>query len=510
VQTRRRPFRSLCAGVTLLLVAGSALAQNADDYFLDRRGDLRKFEHEYRVWIKDREPYPIRAVAEALIWIGLGTAYYWIDPLANSEDWDDPSVFEKLRGDAVSFDNNLVSTNFILHPFAGAAIYGTARVNGLSVPASFAYVAASSLAWEFAFEWREQASVNDLIFTSVGGVSLGEFISRLSDYASSAGKNAEWGNQIAAHTLGLPHKIHQWIDGPRPKTSLPPDSLGFSSGYWHRFSASYGFGEIDNDAFESSAAHSIGLSAELVAIPGFLRPGRISFGFDQANFTDGKLRLLYDTHGLAEFDARVRATLFGYLTQEFTARAGSAAMIGLGTGLRYYDSWRLTRRDGYAFVHLPGPELGVWTRNGPLTLRAQLGASFDFAGIRPLGFTTWERRFDEDGLRSVLTRRGYTYAWCGSSRATLAARSGMFGIGASANAAWCRSIQGLDRFEPKADADVTSVDALLELDAWAGLRPPGPVELRLELEHKLRRGWMGPLAAEDWDRRAAAVLAYLF
>lgn len=510
VQARCRPFRSCRAGIAWLLFTQTAFAQDAGDYFLDRRGDLRKFDREYRVWIDDREPYPIRAAVEGLIWVGLGTAYYWIDPLANSEDWDDPAVTDKLSGDALNFDNNLVSTNFILHPFAGAAIYGTSRVNGLSVPVSFAYVAASSLAWEFALEWREQASVNDLFFTAIGGVSLGEFIFRLSDYASSAGPGAKWGNVVAAHTLGLPHKIHEWIDGPRPRTTLPADSLGFSSAYWHRFSASYGFGEIENDAFDSSPAHSIGLDAQIVAIPGFLRPGRIKLGFDEANFTEGRLRLLYDTEGLAEMDARVSTTLFGYLTQEFSAREGSAGLVGLGTGLRYYDSWRLDRRDGYAFVHLPGPVFGIWTRNGPTRLKAELGASFDFAGIRPLGFASWEEIFDEDGLRSVLTRRGYTYAWCGSSRARFAANSGMLGIGAEANAAWCRSIQGLDRFEHKAVDDVTSSDALFELDAWAGFRPPGPIQLRLELEHKLRRGWMGQLSAETWDRRAAAVAAYVF
>jgi len=510
VQARRRPVRSLCAGIASLLFAENAIGQDEGDYFVDRRGDLRSFDREYRVWITDREPYPFRAAVEALIWIGIGTAYYWHDPLANSEDWDDPSVLDKLRGDALSFDNNMVTTNFILHPLAGAAVYGSSRINGLSVPWSFAYAAASSVAWEFAFEWRERASVNDLIVTSISGVSFGEFLSRLSDYASSAGPNARWGNVVAAHTIGLPHKIHEWIDGPRPRTTLPPDSLGFSSAYWHRFSASYGFGEIDNDAFASSPAHSIGLEAKIAAVPGFLRPGHVRFGFDEANFTEGRLRLLYDTDGLAEVDARVSATLFGYLTQEFTGRAGSAALVGLDTGLRYYDSWRLDRRDGFAFVHLPGPLFGIWSRRGSARLKAQIGASFDFGAIRPLGFGSWEERFDEDGLRSVLTRRGYTYAFCGSSRARVAAHNRLFGVGANANAAWCRSIQGIDRFENKADADVTSVDTLVELDAWAAFRPPGPVELRFELDHKLRRGWMGRISAENWDRRAGAVLAYVF
>jgi hypothetical protein len=57
---------------------------------------------------------------------------------------------------------------------------------------------------------------------------------------------------------------------------------------------------------------------------------------------------------------------------------------------------------------------------------------------------------------------------------------------------------------------VTSVDTLVELDAWAAFRPPGPVELRFELDHKLRGGSMGRISAENWDRRAAAVIAYVF
>jgi hypothetical protein len=127
-----------------------------------------------------------------------------------------------------------------------------------------------------------------------------------------------------------------------------------------------------------------------------------------------------------------------------------------------------------------------------------------------LGFSSWEEHFDEDGLRSVLTRRGYSYAWCASSRARLSANNRTLGLGAHANAAWCRSIAGLDRFEHRADADVTSTDTLIELEAWAGLRPRGPVELRFELEHKLRRGSMGRISLETWDRRAAAVIAYVF
>jgi hypothetical protein len=507
---RRWPIVSTCAAALALLLTRSAGATEPDARFVDRRGKLRDFEHEYRVWFLDREQHPLRAAIESLVWIGLGTAYYWLDPLANSEDWDDPSIWEKVRGEALSYDNNLGSTNFILHPFAGAAIYGTARLNGLPVWTSFAYAATSSLAWEYALEWREQASVNDLVFTAIGGVALGEFLFRISEYASSAPENRQWGNVVAAHTLGLPHRLHELVDGPRPRTSLPPDSLGFSSAYAHRFGLSYAFGQLQNDLDAKEPVHTIGLSAELAAIPGFLRQGQFDLGFYESNFVEGALRFSYEGTDLAEVDAQVSTVSFGYLTQAFDRRGGTAQLIGLGTGLRYYDSWKLERRDRYSFVHLPRPVFGFWARSGKLRARARLSAGFDFAGIRPLALDAWRERYGDYGLRSVLLRRSYTYAGCASSRAELNVTVPALGAGALANAGWCRSLGGMDRFDDHPEPEVSSVDSLLELGAWASVRPDGPIELRLELDHNLRRGSMGPLDAARWDARGAAAIAYVF
>jgi Domain of unknown function (DUF3943) len=506
VHARCWVFRGMCGLVVSLLQASPAAANDDADYFVDQAGKSRIFEDEYRLWFSSSEPHAIRAGLETALLLGLGTTYYWLDPLT-SEDWDDPPVIHKLNGEAVSFDTNRFSTNFILHPLAGAAYYGIGRINGLSVLTSFASAVASSVVWEFALEWREQASVNDMIVTPMSGVSLGEFLVRLGDYVNSSGPNAHWGNVLAAHTIGLPEKLHAWMDGPQ-RTGLPQDALGFSTAYWHRFATSLGIGEIDNDEHDSSPALSLGAEAELVAIPGFLRPGRFQLGFDQGNFTDGRLRLLFDAGGLAEVDASVSTVPFGSFSQSIERGEGSARLIGLGTGFRYYDSWRLGRRDGYAFVHFPGPVLAVWLRSGSLGLDAGISGSFDFAGIRPLAAPAFLSRFGENEVRSALTMRGYTYAWCASSRARLAVNATRIGIGASAHVGWCRSIQGLDRFDGEEDA--TSSDSLLELDAWAAFRPPGPVELRLELEHRGRQGEMGREVVERWDQRAAAVAAFVF
>jgi hypothetical protein len=505
-------LRALLAACGLCLLAWSrdAAADEEEGRFIDRRGAERAFAAEYNAWFGPERPRYLRAAGEALLLTGLGTVYYLGDPLANARDWDDPTLAQKFSGEAVSFDNNLSSTNFIWHPLAGSAVYGFSRLNGLGVYASVAYSTASSALWEYVLEWREKVSLNDLIFTSIGGAAIGEFLFHLGGYVTSTPWNTSFGNQFAAYTIGLPHKLHADVRRSPPTTALPPDALGFASAYWHRFALSYGLCALQNDALASGTVHSIGLGAELVAMPGFLRPGRFETGFEQGNFTESRLRVLLNEDGLAEADARVSAVLLGYYAQDFVASDGAGKLIGVGTELRYYESWRLGRRDGFAFVHLPGPVAGTFARSGALTARARAAGSVDFAAIHPVAFESWRRSFGTSGLKSVLVNQGYVYAFCGSTRNRMAIGLGPFELGGDANFAICRSLQGLDRVQAEVSREVPSTDLVLELDAHMAARGLGPFELRLELEELRRAGSMGQIDAERSDRRAAGVIEYVF
>jgi hypothetical protein len=50
----------------------------------------------------------------------------------------------------------------------------TARSNGYNYLTSVAWTFTGSLLWEYAGEFREQVSINDMIFTTMGGALLGE------------------------------------------------------------------------------------------------------------------------------------------------------------------------------------------------------------------------------------------------------------------------------------------------------------------------------------------------
>lgn len=496
-------------GAALYLVPRVAEAEE-QGRFVDRHGTDRDFRREYEAWFDNRKPHYLRAAGEALILSGLGTAYYWLDPLANAPSWDDPSLGDKLSGEAVSFDDNLTSTNFVWHPLAGTSIYGFSRLSGLGVPAAFGYAAASSLVWEYLLEWREKVSINDMIFTPFGGAALGEFFFHLSGYVSSTPWNSSFGNKMARYTIGLPHWLHSDVTPPVPTTGLPPDALGFSSAYWHVFGAGYGLASLHNEARDSALAHLLELRGELVAMPGFLRPGHFAFGFDEGNFTRARLRLMLGESGLDEADAFVSTVFFGYYDQDFDQVGGSAKMIGVASSLRFYESYRLGRRDGFAFVHFPGPAAGLWAKAGELLAFLRAEGSVDFGAIRPLGYTVWERERGSDGVKSVLAKRGYAYVFCGSSRGEIGASIGPFTAGGSVGYALCRSLQGLDRRQEQVVYDVPSTDSVLELGGYAGLKDIGPFELRVEAEELRRSGSMGSSSEKRRERLTSAVVEYVF
>src|SRR5690606_24073244 len=69
------------------------------------------------------------------------------------------------------------AVNQIGHPYQGNNYFATGRANGLSFWESAAVTAFGSATWEY-FGETNQASLNDFINTTLGGVALGEMLHR--------------------------------------------------------------------------------------------------------------------------------------------------------------------------------------------------------------------------------------------------------------------------------------------------------------------------------------------
>ena len=98
------------------------------------------------------------------------------------QDWaniNGESISENFRK-GLTWDDDGFSMNQFFHPYHGSAYFNAARSNGLSFWESAPYVLGGSLMWEYAME-TTRPSYNDLLNTTLSGITLGEITFRISD-----------------------------------------------------------------------------------------------------------------------------------------------------------------------------------------------------------------------------------------------------------------------------------------------------------------------------------------
>jgi hypothetical protein len=469
---------------------------------------LRSFRETYDAGARPRrrERHYLRAVLEEGAVLGVGTAYYWIRPEINKTDWDFPDYATRMSNLRPTFDTNLHVTNNVLHPLAGSFYYGFARLNGLSIPESIGYSFATSAVFEFFLEWLEKASVNDLIMTPMGGFAPGEFFLHLGDYFNSAPRADGWLRKASGLAFGLPHRLHGGESFTPGAHRLPPDALGYSSYYTHRFDLLLGAGRAVNDAGSVGQTLELRVEARMIAMPGFLRPGRFSTGFGDGNFTDARFHAAVG-NGLGEsFDLFFDANLAGRYAQNVAVvdgqREGRASMIALDTSMRFADRRFGHRYDGYAMAHLLGPAFKLWSVHGEFTARLEGATHPDFATMFSPAFLEWRRRYGDAGVKSSLQQKDLYYGYGWSGRLEGAVGYGRFELGSRAFLGAYGSIDRWDRFQDRVTRKTHLEDRITELEAWVGWSVPRlPVHLRVYTQHFGHDSRLEPVRWTRWDRR---------
>ncbi len=79
-----------------------------------------------------------------------------------------------------AYDHDAFKTNQSSHPFHGSLFFNTARTNGFSFWESAPFALLGSLVWELHLE-NEPPAINDLVNTTLGGMTRGEAMYRLSN-----------------------------------------------------------------------------------------------------------------------------------------------------------------------------------------------------------------------------------------------------------------------------------------------------------------------------------------
>lgn len=484
------------------LTAATARGQRHDHpevegSFLDREGEWRGLEPSYDGWFGEErfEPDLLRATVWSALLLAFGTAWYWAKADLNRLDWEFPNPGARLTTEALRFDDNRFTTNNLLHMMSGTGYYGLSRVNGLGPPASFLVAFFASAFWEVVMEWRERISINDSIFTPIGGVATGELFYAIGEYVTSAPGGGGVAQHAAAWTLGLPRSLHAALDDAEDPPALPPDELGFSSAFWHRFHIDFDVASVGNDAGGQAVAVGPTFEAEIVAVPGYLRPGDLELLFGNGNFTRARLSMLFGEDGFDDVDLYVATMLAGWFRQDLSRAAGDrlrgySAAVGAEVAYRYRQHWRLDRSDEHAIVHILGPAADVRVPLGFAWLRARAAAHVDFAGVHSLAFERW----NADGLavKSILPYRGYYYGVGGSGELELSIDVPGATLGGTIFYGGWDSVEGLDRRQEEVVEDISSDDRILEYRVWLSFGPPrGVFRVRLGFAELLHDSDMG-------------------
>lgn len=471
--------RALCLGLALaaVFVALPARAQllgcpaGSPDCFIDGAGSLGSAHRAYRLQHKPAEPHHLRAFAEEVTWLTIGTTWYWLAKDKNLVDWDRPSAKKRFTLDVIRMDNNDFPINFTLHPWSGSAYYTAARTNGLSFAASSGYAFGACLAWEYGIEFREKVSFNDLIFTPLPAISLGEFFSRLMIYVNRPAHAPTTGQKVAGWLFGPLQAFSDAFDGGPKISNTPADALGYSSYVHHSFRFHAGFA-LQSSGNSESLLSDLGFDGAFVTIPSYQRRGRFRSFLHDADFSRFWMSFVQGG-GDHEFDSYADVSLFGVYEQniDHDLRGGSV-FLGSSLGYRARRSFFPGFRDELAVTHLPGLAIESSLLFGP---RALMQLAFrltpDFAGVRSLSARDWQSQNPEAVGKTAVEKKGYLYSFGVSSLLEMSLQLSRVTLGGRVWFGAFNSVEGLDRSQETLTADPKGVDRVLDFESFMRLAP---------------------------------------
>jgi len=454
-------------------------------------------------------PDYLSAGLEAVGILAIGEVWYLTDTSISKVDWKyDVSwttVREKLvTGRGIQFDDNVLYLNSPGHPAAGAIYYESARMNGLGMFASFCAGVLSTFAWEYLVEFREVASINDMVMTPVGGLALGEPLNEISDFFRRSEPTPL--NRVLSGLFSFPSGLNPARNASAPGGLRLLDSRGLSADKWHRFALTAGFDVVHAEgAYLSALGGSAGLEAQLLGDELLGRPGASSQLSAGPLATRTHLGATFSGRGLQDLVILGETVYAGLWVQDLkgtdAAVRGPTALLGLGALFEHEERFAPGLIDQMGLVAIAGPTAQGTLDLGELHLRTGADLYPVFGAMFSEAWPSLLANPDvTDRPSAVLVAQGYYWAYGlrASARLALEFRNGALG------AEWRRiEVQSAERAlgrEPVADLPLD--DRRQTFSFWVGHRTPLPdVWLRATFEHTRRWSEAGKLSATRDDSR---------
>jgi hypothetical protein len=452
----------------------------------------------------------VRAFIEMGLNLVVTAVYYWVNYKDFLEDWQFTLTWKDQKrkfftSEGFRMDSNRLVTNTI-HSWAGAFYYSCARTNGLSPFASLLFSTGGSIVWEYIAEWREISSINDHIFTGLGGLTFCEPLFQIAGHFRSRPGLA---NRIATFLVNPTLGINDFLDGKSRGQRIPTRD-------WSDFRLSLGGKEVTVAPTDGSNSHfSLEVDLRQVTLPGYGRPGSGSGYARQPLQSEYQIHFSFNERMYEEVYARTRCVMGGWWWKDVRADEGGAlhgaeywlgwvtawdffqkkAVVSydgkwLGKSEAWLERERPTRfTDKFSSLHIVGPAFNWTGYAGKFCVRFNLDATFDFSMINSMAFNEYSVGHEVWGVKTTLNNWGYYYSLGYSLGAGLDLRLG--GLRAEAGVKYQRfsSIQGIDRFQEQVTDDSPLSDSRLACSAGlSAVIPRTPFLLSLNLENIERRG----------------------
>jgi hypothetical protein len=450
------------------------------------------------------------ALGEALILETGATLIYWHKYARFIEDWQFELTLEDqirrfLTLDALRFDSNNFQLNYT-HSLAGALFYSFARTNRFTPFESFLFTATHSLFWEYITEWREVVSINDNIFTIMGGAIIGESFFQLGNYF--LGKKGIINRALGIFFNPVLH-INCLLDKNNHPQSYPyKDSLSLNLG----FVKDYSISSLREPQFY------LGLHVRILNLDKFKEVSDFSIRVKGVPLNDLSMKMRIGNAGIEEFQTRLRVVYKGLFSQviqidEGDLLTGYSMLLGWGSGYEFLRRRSLEDYDGAnefvfvkddpiidypvqftekrAVINLIGPSLDLIVFRKQLTLSITTAFYPDFAMINSFALREFSKTVHLGYTKSNLSNFGYYFALGCSFLFNFDLDYRNVHLGIRFNWQYYDSVEGVDRMQDKIryDYDLTDTRREFNLELGVNLRFI-PVSLKLVWENLFFKGWI--------------------
>lgn len=462
-----------------------------------------------------------RAILEYFSVIAIPQIFYWAGwwgeykPWHYRLNWKDQSK-KLFTLSAWKFDSNIFFVNW-MHASAGAVYYNIARSNRLNRFESLLFTLGGSFYWEYVAEWRTVVSINDNIFTILGGFPIGEAwynLGRFFLFRSGALNGF-------LSFLNPVLKFNSWLDRKTGSLISQDQEPG-----WHDFRLALGLwsGPISKQKWTGKNMF-VHVDAQLLSQPDAEKPGDVGQKVGTTLFSGIFLDILSSRGLVDEVSFSFRSVYLGYFRKSLDSNLnGYRYYLGLGSAFSYfkqravafYDSGRIrvkdihllnleeprNFRDKFAAVHVVGPVFDLTVRRGRFQARLMAEAYADFSMVNALALNEYSTVHDIRGAKTTLVYYGYYYGLGGSLSLRLDVDYGPLEFRGRFIAHDWGSIEGHDNFQSEVRDDFHITDSRASLYLSAGFRfGSSPFVFTLGYAEVGRRGILKDIKQTEHESR---------